>query len=410
MHKAIRSRHERGGGAPAGDSIGIAMGLWMRLNSRSRSVVLLAGAASTIVVIGLLLAVIRPAALTSPTASPNPTVNALPTPTPQTTIPLDVTARLNLAPRQAAAMSVSPGVVWIATDAIASGGAGVLERVDASTARATQSWAVGGHPVAVAAGGDFVWVANGVAGPPAAAPEQNTVEQFDIATGALVHVYPVVDPRGLVAGGTSALVIAANPGQQSAISLLAGGRATAVATLPGTLNVPLSSLSPEVAVAVCSNEAFVALTKVLTSSSNVTVYAFPTTGGAVRRVATIPNDYEASLACDANSLFLIGAAGNGNVSVARIATADGAVANLWEGPYPVAVASLSGRIWIAYSDDALNQSFLTSLDPVTGRASPSRSMLPSPPTTGDPNLLIPGTEGLWLVASLGSQLLHIATT
>src|ERR1700722_5522631 len=179
---------------PAGDSIGTAMGLWMRLNSRSRSVVLLAGAASTVVVIGLLLAVIRPAALTPPTASPNPTVNP-----PQTPTPLDVTARLNLAPRQAAAMSVSPGVVGIATDAIAGGGAGVLVRFDASTARATQSWAVGGHPVAVAAGGDFVWVANGVASRPGTAPEQNTVEQFDIATGALVHVYPVVDPRGLVA-------------------------------------------------------------------------------------------------------------------------------------------------------------------------------------------------------------------
>jgi hypothetical protein len=74
------------------------------------------------------------------------------------------------------------------------------------------------------------------------------------------------------------------------------------------------------------------------------------------------------------------------------------------------VASLSGRIWIAYSDDSLNQSFLTSLDPVTGRAASSRSMLPSPLTTGDPNLLIPGAEGLWLVASLGNQVLHIATT
>ena len=402
--------HDGGGSAPAGDSIGTAMGLWMRLNSRSRSVVLLAAAASTIVVIGLLLAVIRPAAPTSSTASPDPTVNGVPTPTPQTTVPLDVTARLNLAPREATAMSVSPGAVWIATDAVTHNGAGVLVRVDASTARATQSWAVGGDPVAVAAAGDFVWVANGVASSAGTVPEQNTVEQFDITTGALVHAYPVIDPRGVVANRTSALVIAANPGQQTAISLLADGRATAVATLPGTLNVPLSSLSPEVAVAVCANQAFVALTQVLTASSNVTVYALPTTGGAVRRVATIPNDYEASLACDANSLFLIGAAGNGNVSVARIAAADGAVANLWEGPYPVAVASLSGRIWIAYSDDSLNQSFLTSLDPVTGRAASSRSMLPSPPTTGDPNLLIPGAEGLWLVASLGNQVLHIATT
>jgi len=115
------------------------------------------------------------------------------------------------------------------------------------------------------------------------------------------------------------------------------------------------------------------------------------------------------MACDATSLFLIGAAGDGNVSVARVATADGAVTDLWEGPYPVAVASLTGRVWIAYSDDSLNQTFLTSLDPVTGRAAPSRSMLPAPPASGDPNLLIPGDSGLWLVASLGDQLLHIAT-
>ena len=386
------------------------MELWMRLNSRSKSVVLLAGAASAVVVAGLSLAALRPAAQSSPTESPNRTVRDAPAHVPQLTTPLDVTARLSLAPREAAAMSVSPGAVWIATAAVTQGGAGALVRVDASTAHATESWPIGGAPVAVAAGGAFVWVANGVARRPGTVPHQNTVEQFDIATGALVHVYSVVDPRGLVANRTSALVIAAGMGQQSAISLLSAGRATAVATLPGTLNVPLSSLSPEVALAVCTNHAYVALTNVLPSSSNVTIYALPPTGGSVRRVATIPNDYEASMACDANSLFLIGAAGDGNVSVARVSTADGVVANLWEGPYPVAVASLSGRIWIAYSDDSVHQSFLTSLDPVTGRAAPSRSRLPFPPTSGDPNLLIPGAEGLWLVASLGNQLLHISTT
>ncbi len=384
------------------------MGLWVRLNSRSRSVALLAGGASTIVIVGLILAVVRPVGPTSPNALPRPRVPAVPTPTPQTTVPLDVTARLNLAPREATAMSVGPGVVWVATHAVTHGGRGTLLRVDGSTARATASWAVGGDPVAVAADGDFVWVANRAEGAGTVA-EPNTVEQFDIATGALVHVYPVLDPRGLVANPTSALVIAANPGQQSAISLLASGRAQAVATLPGTLNVPLSSLSPDVAVAVCSNVAFVALTTVLTASSNVAIYALPPNGGAVRRVATIPNDYEASMACDANSLFLIGAAGDGDVSVARVASVDGAVTNLWEGPYPVAVASLTGRIWIAYSDDSVSQSFLTSLDPVTGRAAPSRSLLPASAASGDPILLIPGDSGLWLVASLGNQLLHIAT-
>ena len=225
-----------------------------------------------------------------------------------------------------------------------------------------------------------------------------------------MHVYQIHDPRGLVANPASALVIAGDAGQQTAISLLASGHAQRITTLPGTLNVPLSSLSPEVAVAVCSQQAVVALTSVLTSSSNVAIYALPPTGGPVRKVATLSNDYEATITCDADSLFVVGAAGNGNVSVARVGITKGDITNLWEGPYPVAVAAMAGRIWIAYSDDALDQSFLTSLDPVTGLAAPARSTLPAPPSIGDPNLLVPGDTGLWLVASLGNQLLHIATS
>jgi hypothetical protein len=238
---------------------------------------------------------------------------------------------------------------------------------------------------------------------------QSTVEQFEQATGTLVNSYRLQDPRGLVANPASALVISGEPGQRTAISLLAGGHAQLLTTLPGTLNVPLSSLSPEVAVAVCTDQAFVALTSVLTSSSNVAIYSLPSGGGPVRKVATIANDYEASMACDIDSLFVIGAAGNGDVSVARVSIAKGTVTNLWEGPYPVAVASMTGRIWIAYSDDSLNHSFLTSLDPVTGLAAAARSVLPPPPSSGDPNLLVPGDSGLWLVASLGNELLHIAT-
>jgi hypothetical protein len=108
-------------------------------------------------------------------------------------------------------------------------------------------------------------------------------------------------------------------------------------------------------------------------------------------------------------VFLIGAAGDGDASIARVTVADGSITNLWEGPYPVAVAFLSGRVWIAYADDALNESALTSLDPVTGIAMSTRSILPAPSNGGDPNLLIPGDSGLWLVASQGNVLLHVAT-
>jgi hypothetical protein len=108
-------------------------------------------------------------------------------------------------------------------------------------------------------------------------------------------------------------------------------------------------------------------------------------------------------------VFLIGAAGDGDASIARVGVADGSVTNLWEGPYPVSVAFLSGRVWIAYADDALNESALTSLDPSTGIAMSTRSILPAPSNGGDPNLLAPGASGLWLVAAEGNLLLHIAT-
>jgi len=371
--------------------------------------VLLATGASALVAIGLILAVVRPAARST---SPRPTANEHPTSPPrqlQNTVPLDVTAQLSLGANEATAMTVSPGVVWLATQGATAGATGTLIRVDATNAHKTASWPVGGDPVAVAAGGDYVWVANGMGDGSVTQAMQSTVEQFEQATGALVNSYRLQDPRGLVANPASALVISGEPGQRTAISLLAGGHAQLLTTLPGTLNVPLSSLSPEVAVAVCTDQAFVALTSVLTSSSNVAIYSLPSGGGPVRKVATIANDYEASMACDIDSLFVIGAAGNGDVSVARVSIAKGTVTNLWEGPYPVAVASMTGRIWIAYSDDSLNQSFLTSLDPVTGLAAAARSVLPPPPSSGDPNLLVPGDSGLWLVASLGNELLHIAT-
>jgi hypothetical protein len=386
------------------------MGFRERSNSRSQPIVVLAGGVGAIVVVGLILALARPPVGRHPTLVP--TATAVPTShprPPQTVVPLDITAQLDLAPHAVDAISVNPGIVWLATQGITYGEAGTLIRVDATSARQTENWPIGGDPVAVAAGGAFVWVANGFGDSSRTLPEQNTVEQFNAATGALVHRYRVLDPRGLVANPTSALVISANAGQQTQISLLSAGTAKAVITLPGTLNVLLSSLTPQVAVAVCSDQVFLALTSVFTASSDVTIYAMQSSGDHVRKVATIPNDYEASIACDTTSLFLIGAAGNGNVAVSRVSIASGSVSNLWEGPYPVAVALLSGRVWIAYSDDALNESFLTSLDPVTGIAASARSRLPSGPNSSDGNILLPGDSGLWLVASLGDKLLHVAT-
>jgi hypothetical protein len=385
------------------------MGFRARSTSRSRAIVLLVAGAGGVAVIGLLLALIRP----TPAIAPPPSLNnSVPTPPPQPTqitVPLDVAAALDIGPHPVSAMAVYDGDVWLATHGVTTSATGTLFRVDAATARTTASWTVGGAPVAVAASGAFVWVANGSGGTSVAPPGHDTVEQFNATTGALVHRYRVSDPQGLVANPTSAMVVAADNAQQTSISLLNGGVIQPVTTLPGVLSPPASSLSPQVAVSVCSGQVFLALTRVVPGASNVTIYSLPPTGGPARKVVTVPYDYEASTACDSNSVFLIGAAGDGDASIARVGVADGSVTNLWEGPYPVSVAFLSGRVWIAYSDDALNESALTSLDPSTGIAMSTRSILPAPSNGGDPNLLAPGASGLWLVAAEGNLLLHIAT-
>jgi hypothetical protein len=385
------------------------MGFRAGTNSRSQAIALLAACAGGVVVIGLVLAAVRPTPATRPAPSES---SSLPTPPPtptQITVPLDVAGALNIGPHPVSAMAVSAGEVWLATQGATAEAGGTLFRVDSATALTTASWRVGAAPVAVAASGAFVWVANGPGNTSVSSPGANTVEQFDATTGALVHVYYVSDPQGLVANPTSAMVIAAKSAQETSISLLSGGATKPVTTLPGVLSPPVSSLSPEVAVSVCSGRVFLALTDVVPGASDVTIYSLPPAGGPVRKVVTVPYDYEASTACDSTSVFLIGAAGDGDASIARVSIADGSVTNLWEGPYPVAVAFLAGRVWIAYSDDVLNESALTSLDPATGIAMPTRSILPAPSSDGNPNLLIPGDSGLWLVASQGTLLLHVAT-
>lgn len=323
-------------------------------------------------------------------------------------VPLEVADRLDLGAHPVSAMAVTTGIVWLATEGPTAGTAGRLFRIDAASARATASWAIGGDPVAVAADGAFVWVANGAGDRGQAVHGENTVQQFNAAKGDLVHAYPLSDPRALVANPNSALVMSGTATNETVISRLTGGVRTIITTLRGSLEVPISSLSAESALAVCSDHVYLALSNRVVTGSSVTIYSLQPDGGGVHEVITIPDDYEASMACDPTSVFLIGAAGDGEASVTSVSLSDSILTNLWEGPYPVTVAYKSGRVWIAYSDDVLNESVLTSLDPVTGIPGPTRSILPPPPNIGYPNLVIPGDTGLWIAASLGTMLLHVA--
>jgi len=382
--------------------------------SRSLAIELLAGGAVAVLVIGLILALLRPMparplpAGSRPTASPTATPEPSSSPT-QTTVPLDIVAQLNLGSHYVNAMAVSPDAVWLAIQGVNYGDAGTLIRVNPKTARKTASWTIGGDPAAVAAAGSFVWVANGIGDGSEVLPEQNTVEQFNAATGALVHLYRVNDPRGLVANLDSALVVSASTQEQTAISVLAGGSSQAIASLSGVLQG--TSTSAQSGLAVCGHQAYVALTISLTTGANAKIYSVPPTGGAVRGIATVPADYAPAMVCDGTSLYLpapFGKAGQG--SLVRVDVPTGAVTTLWQGPAPQALAVAAGRLWItSFADIPTDESvFLSSLDPVTGVESSTRRFLPAGPNRGDPDLLIPGASGFWTVAGGGNLLLHIA--
>jgi hypothetical protein len=147
------------------------------------------------------------------------------------------------------------------------------------------------------------------------------------------------------------------------------------------------------------------------TGASAAIYAVPTTGGAVRGIATIPSDYAPAMACDGTSLYLPAAFGKaGQGSVIRVDVPTGAITTLWQGSAPQAVAVDAGRLWITSFADIPNDEsvFVSSLDPVTGVESSTRRFLPAGPNRGDPDLLIPDASGLWTIAGGGNLLLHIA--
>jgi hypothetical protein len=276
-------------------------------------------------------------------------------------------------------------------------------RVDTSTAGQTASWVIGGDPIAVAAAGAYVWVANSFGDSSKVLPEQNTVEQFNAGTGRLMHVYRVADPRGLVANATSALVVWESTDGRAQLSLLSGGGDTTIAGLPGTVSGP--GVSSQSAIVVCGDEVYFAASMTGTGEMGATIYAVGLGGGPVRTIATIPGDYAPDIACDGTALFVSNVTNGG---IVRVNLADGSVGPPWPGSYPFAMTSAGGRLWVMYlSNNAQDEPFLTSLDPATGLEAPAGFSPPA--TTGlvDRYLVVPGTTGLWLVAGDGNVLLNV---
>ena len=74
---------------------------------------------------------------------------------------------------------------------------------------------VGGDPVALAASGPYVWVANGTGDGKTPEAEANTVLQIDASPGRIVHRYHLDQPYEVAASGDTAWVAAAGRGAMS---------------------------------------------------------------------------------------------------------------------------------------------------------------------------------------------------
>jgi hypothetical protein len=374
--------------------------------SRHFAVELVVAGAAAVLVIGLILALAHPTppapqpAVTHPTASPT----ASPIPPVSTVATPRIVGQLSLGSLWINAVTSGPGVVWVAAQQSQSETeTGRLIRVDASTARQTASWVIGGDPDAVATAGDYVWVANGDGDFSSVLPGENTVEQFSVTTGKLIHVYHVVDPLALVANPGAALVISGPTQNNTQISLLTSGRDDPIASEDGA---PTSTgVSDQPAIASCGGQVYMPFSDVTPAGARVIVYAMPESGGPIRSLVTLPNDFLTNVTCNSTSLFV--ASSNGQV--ARIDLANPSHPTVLSGGYPYAMTFALGRVWTVYLlHNETDQPFLTSMDPTTWVQSPAELSPPAGSGLFDRYALIPGTPGLWMVAGNGNLLLHIA--
>jgi hypothetical protein len=343
-----------------------------------------------------------PAATATATASP---------PTPSTSPPLGpprplrITQQLSLGSFQANAISVGLGSVWVGAHSPVYGDTGRLFRVNASSARQTGSWAVGGDPEAVSTAGSYVWVANSFGDGSLVLPDQNTVMQFNATTGALVHLYRITSPTAVVADGNGALVVSSRTANgPTDIYLLTAGRSSLVATVPGVLQGP--SLSGEAALAVCGGQVYLGVSELSASGGqSINLYVVRIGGGPVRTLATIQGEQWPAMTCGGNWLYVFDGAGDLPVLVNPV---DGRVSTMPEGSGASAVGFESGFIWQLHNAPGPPGSggYLTALDPNTGLESSSRLTIPGT-VSSDAFLLAPSASGLWVVGGSEALLLHV---
>jgi len=337
-------------------------------------------------------------ATTSPPA-PSPSL------TPGPAIPLRITQQLSLGSFQANAISVGPGSVWVAAHSAVYGDRGRLFRVDASSARQTGSWPVGGDPEAVSASGSYVWVANSFGDGSRVLPDQNTVMQFNAVTGALLHLYRITSPTAVVANGNSALVVSSRTANgPSDIYLLSAGRSSLVATVPGTLQGP--AISADSALAACGGDAYLGVSELSGGGAqSINVYAIRMTGGPARTVATIQGAWSPVMTCSGPWLYVFDSAGDLPLVVNSV---DGRISTLPEGSGASAVVFQSGLIWQLHNAFGPPGSggYLTALDPNTGLESSSHLTIPGT-VSSDVSILAPSASGLWVVGGNEALLLHV---
>jgi hypothetical protein len=254
---------------------------------------------------------------------------------------------------------------------------------------------IGGDPVALAASGPYVWVANGTGDGKTPEAEANTVLQIDASSGRIVHRYHINQPYEVAASGDTAWVAAAGQGDLTRMVRLDGktgavGRGTSLVGMTANIVAPDIVVGPTAVYVV-------ALTAEPNQPARDVVYRLDPNTRRVTAREALPTVGVAVLAYGQGTLF----ATVHNVEAGGVYRLDGGTLALRQTvtTEPAqALAMANGHLWALFNYGGIpTPAYLTAFHATGGRAA-EPVVLPA----GNPDLIVADEKRVW-VAPVGED-------
>jgi hypothetical protein len=309
--------------------------------------------------------------------------------------------------REFLAMAVGArGQLWLTKDGTPAQRpvVGHLVRVTAS-GKISLDRPVGGDPVALAASGPYVWVANGIGDGKTPEAEANTVFQIDASSGRIVHRYHINQPYGVAASGDTAWVAAAGQGDVTRMVRL-DGKSGAVGH--GTLLVGTAQniAAPDIVVGPTAVYVVAMISEPNQPARDVVYRLDPNTLRVTAR-QTLPTVGVAMLAYGQGALFATVA----NLQAGGVYRLDGGTLALRQTvtTEPArALAMANGHLWALFNNGSIQTpAYLTAFHATGGRAA-APLVLPA----GNPDLIAADEKRVWVApvgeAGGGDDLIEVA--